>query len=75
MLEADVQAAKGAKPKTKAAIKAAEKKKRREAGDDSDESDDFKPTKAASKPRAAPKPKANIVKRSPSKASPVKRDR
>ncbi|KAK1924337.1 DNA topoisomerase [Papiliotrema laurentii] len=74
VLEADVQAAKGAKPKTKAAIKAAEKKKRREAGDDSDESDDFKPTKAASKPRAAPKPKANIVKRSPSKASPVKRD-
>ena len=67
LLEEDTQAAKSAKPKTKAAIKAAEKKKRRANGDDSDVSDDFMPTKA----KAKLKPKA--AKASPIKASPAKR--
>jgi hypothetical protein len=81
MLESDIAAAKGSKPKTKAAIKAAQKKKKRAEGDDSDESDFYEPTKAASKPRAPAKPKAaSLVKDSPAKASstqtsPIKRDR
>jgi hypothetical protein len=64
-LEQDIEAAKSGKPKGKAAIKAAAKKKKRAAGEDSDESDDFKPTKA----KAVVKPKAAA------KASPAKRNR
>lgn len=60
---------KSGKPKGKAAIKAAIKKKKREAGEDSDASDDFMPIKAAPKARAALKPKVAA------KASPVKRAR
>ncbi|EIW70432.1 hypothetical protein TREMEDRAFT_43154 [Tremella mesenterica DSM 1558] len=63
----DVSAAKTNKPKTKAALKVAEKKKRRANGEDSDESDSFMPTKAKPKP----KPKA---KASPVKVSPLKRE-
>ncbi|WRT66491.1 uncharacterized protein IL334_003450 [Kwoniella shivajii] len=72
-LDNDVLAAKGAKPKAKGAIKAALKKKKRAAGEDTDdEEDDFKPVKAAFKPRA--KPKASSAKPSPAKNPPVKRD-
>ncbi|RSH87226.1 DNA topoisomerase 2 [Saitozyma podzolica] len=67
--DADANALKSAKPKTKAAIKAAAKKKRKANGDDSDESDDFVPTKKA----AAARPKAKAVIPSPAKASPAKR--
>lgn len=70
LLESDAQAAKGGKPKTKAAIKAAQKKKRRAEGEDSDESDDFMPVKTKAKAvgkRSAP------AKASPIKASPLKR--
>ncbi|ORY32816.1 DNA topoisomerase [Naematelia encephala] len=74
MLEADEAALKGAKPKTKGAIKAAAKKKKRANGDDSESEEEFKPTKA--KPKAAPKPKLAAMKASPSptKPSPAKRD-
>ena len=69
ILEADVAAAKGSKPKTKAAIKAAQKKKKRANGDDTeDDSDGFIPVKAAAKPKIPLKPKA------PAKTSPAKRD-
>lgn len=64
-MEEDIEAAKSGKPKGKAAIKAAMKKKKRAAGEDSDQSDDFKPAKA----KAVVKPKA------PAKASPAKRNR
>ena len=65
LLEEDIVAAKGAKPKTKAAIKAAAKKKKRANGQDSDESDDFKPTKVVKK--AAPKKAMSLAKSSPAK--------
>lgn len=65
VLESDVAAAKGGKPKNKAAIKVAQKKKKLANGDNSDASDDFMPVKAVTKP----KPKV------PSKVSPAKRDR
>jgi hypothetical protein len=64
-LEQDIEAAKSGKPKGKAAIKAAMKKKKKAAGDDSDESDVFQPVK----PKAAAKPKPAA------KASPSKRPR
>lgn len=60
-------AAKGNKPKTKAAIKTVQKKKKVANGQDSDESDDFLPTKAAAKPKVPAKPK------NPGKVSPAKR--
>ncbi|WVR06937.1 hypothetical protein IAU60_003973 [Kwoniella sp. DSM 27419] len=73
-LDDDVNAAKGGKPRTKAAIKAAVKKMKRAAGDDSaDSEEDFKPIKAAAKPRAKPK-MATEKKASPAKKSPAKRD-
>lgn len=56
----DEEVVKGAKPKNRATIKAALKKKKRANGDDSDESDDFMPTKAPAKPKVT-------------KASPIKR--
>ncbi|OCF33010.1 DNA topoisomerase II [Kwoniella heveanensis BCC8398] len=72
-LEEDVAALKGAKPKTKTALKAAIKKKKRAAGEDSgDSEDDFKPVKAAAKPRAKPKATAGTKENS---KSPVKRER
>ncbi|WWD03111.1 hypothetical protein V865_001158 [Kwoniella europaea PYCC6329] len=72
LMENDALALKGLKPKTKGAIKAAQKKKKRAAGEDTDDDeDDFKP-KVATKPRA--KPKAAAAKASPVKTSPSKRD-
>lgn len=65
-LEEDAQALKSGKPKAKSAIKAAIKKKKRAAGEDSDESDDFQPTKAPVK-KAAPKAKAGSANASPAK--------
>ncbi|WVN88424.1 uncharacterized protein L203_103634 [Cryptococcus depauperatus CBS 7841] len=65
LLEQDVTAAKTSKPKTKSALKAAQKRKKHAAGEDSgDDSDDFKPAKAASKVRAKPltKLKEPVVK-------------
>nr|KIR87863.1 DNA topoisomerase II [Cryptococcus tetragattii IND107] len=60
-LEADIADAKSSKPKTKAALKATQKRKKRAAGDATDdESDDFKPTMAVSKPRPKPKPVATV---------------
>ncbi|WWD17171.1 hypothetical protein CI109_101609 [Kwoniella shandongensis] len=71
-LDDDANVAKGFKPKTKAALKAAQKKKKRAAGEDTDdESDDFKPVKAVAKPKAKPKAAA---KASPIKPSPAKRE-
>ena len=67
MLESDIVAAKGGKAKAKGAIKAAQKKRKLADGDDTDVSDDFKPTKIAAKPKAIPKPKI------PTKVSPAKR--
>lgn len=69
VLDADVEALKGSKPKTKAAIKAAIKKKRKADGDDS-ESDDFKPTKAVAKPKVT-KAKTSPVKASPKRSRQV----
>ena len=63
ILSEDQEVAKGSKPKNKAAIKAAIKKKKRANGDESDESDTFVPVK----------PKAKASKASPVKASPMKR--
>lgn len=63
-LEEDIQAAKSGKPKGKAAIKAAIKKKKKAAGEDSDESDVFQPVKAKPAPKAKAAPKASPGKRS-----------
>lgn len=67
VLEDDVTAAQGAKPKTQAAIKAAKKKAKRAAGDDSESEEDYKPSKAAGKPKALGKPRPYSTKASPSK--------
>ena len=69
-LDEDAAVAKDMKPKTKAAIKAAQKKKRKADGDDSDESDNYRPVKAAIKPKAA-KPAGS--RQASEKPSPVKR--
>ena len=74
MLESDIAAAKGGKPKAKTAMKAAAKRKKIANGDDTDESDNFEPTKALVKPRVPVKPKLNLGNL-PTAASPAKRPR
>ncbi|WVQ72377.1 hypothetical protein IAR50_001929 [Cryptococcus sp. DSM 104548] len=72
-LEEDIAAVKSSKPKNKTAIAAALKRKKKAAGDDSD-SEDFMPTKKATKSRAAPKPKAAAAKTTIVKAGTPLRD-